>query len=1480
MHKKKWDDIFNAISGGICLISNDETETVLYANQELLSMYECSSETEFFSLCRKTLRRMMEERDYISLFQKQEMSKPYTNLSFNYKNKDGHFRHAEGPARLSNVNGAGEVWVVQLFRSETLRQTVQEDLITGLPGMHEFFKQAKEAAFIKVENHSFADRCPVCFNISNFKAYNHKYGLQAGDQLLQKTAAIMRRHFPDELLGHLNADKFNALLIRDNLEHRIEAFCQEVNRVIHEPGIEMKAGIVFPKEDDSLDSLLHHFDHAKIACDSIRTDAIRSYIVYTDAMGQAAEMKIYILNNFDRAIENGYIKVYLQPIVRALTEQVCGFEALARWEDPEHGLLPPGVFVPVLEDARLISRLDSYVVNRAAEMIRARLDTGMPALPISVNFSRLDLEIMNPVSMVMQAVQNHHIPAHLIHVEITETVMAWNRENLKSLIYQFHDAGIEVWLDDFGSEYSSLNTLHNFRFDELKIDMEFIRNFDDKSRKIIKSIVMMAETLGVHTLAEGVETKEQLEFLKSVGCGKIQGYYYGRPQPLEECITQLTRRHLQFESPEMTRLYHASEEVIVAADRPAAIFQIRDNNKHVRLMYGNEAFFNELSSTGKGDLNGVNAYLSNLGSTLENRLLSFLHTVYDSNGKTCALTYVDNGKYVHMKAKKISGSEELWLGAASVRNISISAGYRETKRLDHIYREFLPMYDGVYILDREKDIIEIRECSHPEVRVDRKFENIRESFRQYAKEMIHHDDQWRFLNFIDLQNLEHAIKANPRKYTSCVFRVKRENGNYRWTVFEALLMNNSPARNILLVEREDLWETSPDRTLLLPEMLNSFGLSENRRTEADDLEHSLVKSLLDESDLKMFWKDKNRRFLGASRALLDYFKIDHAEEILGKTDEDLGWTIERSNYRMAEDTVLNTGTEIRSLPGESIISGIPHRIVTSGFPMYRQKQLIGYVGIIRDLDETEKRKDTAFLDEETGLLNFRGMIAALIQYHENFQRISEDYSCILLNIAEYPRLLRTYGEFFRQALVRHIGEMLQEKAGTNIIAAHFSGATFMLCGKNCDAGWIRKTVEELAEDIRSTHSLAGFTCTMHLQYAIGYGSEADNVHTLITLLSERLEETTKQHFGEALFTADRIILERSALDSLPEQVVIADPKSYDLLYINDAVRKALRLPDDFSCAGKKCYEVMEGFSSPCPFCSNALLHHTQFRCRIHRSHANGEDLLMRSVLIPWKGKACAMTIAFDLSKYINLSADKNRLVYHEAAANDAIAVALEAQDPNIGVRKMMRQISRNLNSSRMFIFEENDDQTVSCTYEWAEDGLMLLKKELQGIPLRNLRALYHEFAEHHVALIEDYPDFISEHPDFHLPVAGIQNLVSGQLDISGNRLGFTVVLNSSEETFRLAYQLLSTLTDFIAILLRNRNMLQELNQQSCRDPLTDALNRRGLNRFLDNWKGGRFIRPDFRRYQRTEDHQRHPGPSGRRRTDPGRHAAVQRVCRQ
>lgn len=375
--------------------------------------------------------------------------------------------------------------------------------------------------------------CPTYFNLTNFRLYNSLHGLAAGDHCLKYIASVLQQSFPDALISHLSADGFAVLAMKKDLFQTIEVVCSRVNAYINNSNIVLKAGVCLVEEDD-IYIVRHTFDMAKIACDTIKTDATRCWAVYTRDMGEALEKRAFVLGNFNAALEKGHIKVYYQPVVRTMTGKICGVEALARWEDPVYGRLTPNVFIPVLEQARLIHKLDCYVLNQVAKQLHYRLANKQPVLPVSINLSRHDFNLMDPFRMVENVISRYDLQRDYIRIEVTETALVKEKHNLIQTLQQFQRSGYQVWLDDFGSAYSSLNVLHNYHFDELKIDMAFLRNFNEKSRRILKAIVLMAKDLGVHTLAEGAETKAQVDFLKAIGCEKIQGYYWGQPMSYED----------------------------------------------------------------------------------------------------------------------------------------------------------------------------------------------------------------------------------------------------------------------------------------------------------------------------------------------------------------------------------------------------------------------------------------------------------------------------------------------------------------------------------------------------------------------------------------------------------------------------------------------------------------------------------------------------------------------------------------------------------------------------------------------------------------------------------------------------------------------------------------------------------------------------------------------------------------------------------
>ena len=262
--------------------------------------------------------------------------------------------------------------------------------------------------------------------------------------------------------------------------------------------------------------------------------------------------KQYILDNLDKALQEGWITAYYQPIIRAVNGRVCDEEALARWIDPVKGFLSPADFIPVLEEEKLIYKVDLHILDCVLEKIKHMVNTGHFMCSHSINLSRSDFDMCDMVQEIVTRVDKSGIPRDKINIEITESTLVNDFKFMLSQIEKFKRLGFSVWMDDFGSGYSSLNTLARIPFDLIKFDMVFLRNFDqgENSKIILAELMRMAASLGKDTVCEGVETAEQVEFLQEVGCSRLQGYYYCKPVSLEQILERYkTGTQIGFENP-------------------------------------------------------------------------------------------------------------------------------------------------------------------------------------------------------------------------------------------------------------------------------------------------------------------------------------------------------------------------------------------------------------------------------------------------------------------------------------------------------------------------------------------------------------------------------------------------------------------------------------------------------------------------------------------------------------------------------------------------------------------------------------------------------------------------------------------------------------------------------------------------------------------------------------------------------------------
>lgn len=414
-------------------------------------------------------------------------------------------------------------------------QTNDIDELTGLKSLTYFQNNARKWIRNRLLN---GNRVTVFYvNICGFRSYNRMYGFQAGNALLRRLANVLKIEFDGALLARNMADHFIGAVTNEDVQERFEKIHENMHLLQHNTTLELITGLYEVKdasETDNPDSVSVFLDNAFAAMKFIYDKPGVNTYWFDERLKSEAELKNYVIEHVDEAVEKGWIKTYYQPCVNICTGKLLQYEALARWDDPAYGLLAPDKFIPYLENAYEVYKIDFAVLENACRDIQEIMKKKLDPVPISFNLSRTDFEAADVIDQIVEISDKYHVPRYLLHAEITESAMNGDTEIMKKAIKRLHEIGCEVWMDDFGSGYSSLNTLKDYPFDVIKMDMVFLRNFDKKSEDIISSMTQMNKKLGFKTLVEGVETKEQMKALKDIGCDIAQGYLFSKSLPLDE----------------------------------------------------------------------------------------------------------------------------------------------------------------------------------------------------------------------------------------------------------------------------------------------------------------------------------------------------------------------------------------------------------------------------------------------------------------------------------------------------------------------------------------------------------------------------------------------------------------------------------------------------------------------------------------------------------------------------------------------------------------------------------------------------------------------------------------------------------------------------------------------------------------------------------------------------------------------------------
>ena len=531
--------------GALIVYRANPTEDIIFASDEIAQIFECDSVADFMRFTGGSFATIVYPEDIEEVEQiitsQIKQTDGYDYITYRIITKNGRIKMVEDWGHFVHDEELGDLFYVYLH-DMALREKLtgisgqvipepQEhntDELTGLLNFKYFKAKAPEV----IARFLAEGKTPSCvyFNVRNFHTYNETYGFSGGDRMLRSIGRILQETFPYGVVSRFEADHFVAITGQQELGEKIKRMSVRINNIRRGVIVEMKAG-VYEVKDSAVD-IGTIIDCARLACEGIKRKYGTTVQFYEGRMDEKVQLQEHIIREFSGAVEAGLVKVYFQPVVDVTTGAVSSYEALTRWDDDKYGRLSPADFLPVLEEHHLVHKLDGFVIREVCAELRGRLDAGKEIVPVSLNLSRLDFELTDVVRLIEDAVSEYGIPKGMLTFELTESLVAVDMEAMSREAERLREHGFKVWMDAFGAGYSSLKVLKDFALDGLKIDMEMIRSVnDERALVIVTSVIGMARKLGIPALSKGVETREQLEFLKKAGCDLAQGYLFGRPAP-------------------------------------------------------------------------------------------------------------------------------------------------------------------------------------------------------------------------------------------------------------------------------------------------------------------------------------------------------------------------------------------------------------------------------------------------------------------------------------------------------------------------------------------------------------------------------------------------------------------------------------------------------------------------------------------------------------------------------------------------------------------------------------------------------------------------------------------------------------------------------------------------------------------------------------------------------------------------------------
>jgi len=500
-------------------------DQLLFLMYGLQDMDELAELMEFYVSLLEELKLVQQEPYEASYYQIQRVN----NQLMNYQRA------------LAKANVRLKVMLEEAKEAKNTIELLERDPVTSLYTETAFYRHAEEL----LREHGDLDFDIIALDIERFKMVNDAFGTETGNRLLSHVALCLLniQTLGKSLFTRARADMFFALVPRaEGLYDRLD---QNIGDLLENYPLPMRLQVkvgVYAIENHEI-TVPRMCDRALLAVRSIKGIFGKRLAFYDDSMRVKMLLEQKIIDSMEEALRIGQFQIYIQPKVEIATARPIGAEVLVRWFHPEYGMIPPSEFIPVFEKNGFIYALDQFVWKKACELLNRLKQAGKWDIPLSVNVSRVDIYQPNLKEVLTALVSESGLAQKDLHLEITETAYGEDTKQLLAVVHQLKEQGFVIEMDDFGNGYSSLNTLSELPIDVLKLDLKFLELGRDVNRRrtIMQFVVNLAEALNLQVIAEGVETEEQVALLQEMDCRCAQGYFYGRPMPVEEFCTYMEK---------------------------------------------------------------------------------------------------------------------------------------------------------------------------------------------------------------------------------------------------------------------------------------------------------------------------------------------------------------------------------------------------------------------------------------------------------------------------------------------------------------------------------------------------------------------------------------------------------------------------------------------------------------------------------------------------------------------------------------------------------------------------------------------------------------------------------------------------------------------------------------------------------------------------------------------------------------------------